>query len=124
MSNVATPWPDASTFTEMIRTERSAGVFGTGAGVGDGVGVGVVGVDAGAGVVISKGAGEILTVALPRACRVACPELVEVALGMKMMERGTSSGSAPERIGVMERIFSSLGTVKAAPQGMVFRIPA
>ena len=142
MSKTAVPLPYPSAVTEIIRTERSAGVFGDGAGAGAGAGVGVgagvgmgvgagvgvgdgvgMGVGVGEGVGVVTGAGEIFTLALPCASFVACPEL-EVALGMKIMETGTSRAALPLRNGVTETVLSMLAIVKAAPQGIPFMPPA
>ena len=59
----------------------------------------------------------IVTVALPCA-------RVPVALGMKMTVSGTESVEVPERSGVRESVLLSPETLKAAPQGMPFGVPA
>lgn len=129
MSKTAVPLPPASTDTEMMRTERSAGDAGTltGVGVGDGVGEGAgEGAGAGAGVGCTEGEGEgvalargaIFTVALPSARSVGSPELVEVALGRKITVRGVLRSDVPERYGVSDIVFPVPPSVYAAPHGI------
>ena len=120
ISNETAVTPAASVDTEVIRTERSAGVetgWGVGAGTGSGAGVGW---GAGSGVGVGAtgiSAGMTVVVAEPWACGV----LVE--LGMKIIESGTASAFSPERTGVTENFLSVLAMVKAAPQGIPFCVP-
>src|SRR3990167_2190074 len=130
MLKVATPFPYASLETEMMRTERSAGVLtggagvgcgvggvgvGTGVGVGVGAGEGVGGVGVGAGVGVPTGL--IFTVAEPCAS-------VPVAVGMKRTVSGTSRDAVPEWNGTTVISLVVLVRAKAAPQGMPLRPPA
>ncbi|PIR83786.1 hypothetical protein COU18_02260 [Candidatus Kaiserbacteria bacterium CG10_big_fil_rev_8_21_14_0_10_51_14] len=100
----------------MMRTERSAGAEDTVGAVGAGVEGSSTTVGAGSTTTSSEGA--IAIVALPWAC------LVEVELGRKRIEIGTSSTTLPKTRGVIEISFVSLETVNAAPHGIPFMNPA